>query len=116
MGQMTHETFVTNEVSMEFQPISGVDIPTPQQTRRNRKYPFATMEVGEVFFVPGASKTFAGQVTAAGRRLGRKFVPRRVFLKDTGNGYVLADADTPDAVPAIGVWRVADDAVLRKKH
>lgn len=113
---------------------SGVAIPAPARGSRSSKYPFATMDVGDMFYVVDAPKAFAGQVSAAGRRLGRKFVTRRVTLTDGPQGKVLVQdgklfggmSDSTGAVriiepnPAgptytgVGVWRVADDAVLRK--
>ena len=59
-------------------------VPMPPVTRsgaRTSKYPFATMKVEDMFFVPNASKTFGTQASAAGRRLKRKFSVRRVTLE-----------------------------------
>lgn len=109
--------FSKHEVSMTYDLSSGVAIPTPARGSRPSKYPFATMAVGEMFCVVDAPKAFAGQVSAAGRRLGRKFVTRRVTLTDSPNGLVLVqDGETPTGptYTGVGVWRVADDAVLRK--
>lgn len=72
------------------------NIPQPVATRvgfaRASKYPFATMDVGDMFFVPGAKKSFSSLVSAAGRRLSVKFSTRRI---------------TDDAGTAgMGCWRV----------
>ena len=101
---------------MTYEVQSGVTIPPPVRGSRPSKYPFATMAVGEMFCVVDAPKAFAGQVSAAGRRLGRKFVTRRVTLTDGPQGKVLVqDGETPagPTYTGVGVWRVADDAVLR---
>lgn len=71
---------------------SGVPIPPVTRSgNRASKYPFATMEIGEMFFVPDPPKTFSSQANAAGRRLGRKFSVRRIEVQ----GQV-----------GIGCWRV----------
>lgn len=71
------------------------DIPLPATVREGfakpSKYPFATMEVGDMFFVPTAKKSFSSLASAAGKRLSRKFSTRAV----TDNG-----------VEGIGCWRV----------
>lgn len=102
---------------MMYDVSSGVAIPAPARGSRSSKYPFATMDVGDMFYVVDAPKAFAGQVSAAGRRLGRKFVTRRVTLTDGPQGKVLVqDGETPTGptYTGVGVWRVADDAVLRR--
>lgn len=71
------------------------NIPLPTAVREGfakpSKYPFATMDVGDMFFVPDAKKSFSSLASAAGKRLGRKFSTRAV----TDNG-----------VEGIGCWRV----------
>ena len=75
-----------------FQVHSGVPIPPVTRSgARTSKYPFATMKVEDMFFVPNASKTFGTQASAAGRRLKRKFSVRRV---------------TVEGQPGMGCWRV----------
>jgi hypothetical protein len=58
------------------------NVPRPVTIRkgftRASKYPFATMEVGDMFFVPGSKKSFSSLVSAAGRRIGVKFSTRRL--------------------------------------
>ena len=71
------------------------DVPIPAAVREGfakpSKYPFADMAVGDMFFVPGAKKSFSSLASAAGKRLGRKFSTRAV----TDNG-----------VAGIGCWRI----------
>jgi hypothetical protein len=70
-------------------------IPLPVATREGfskpSKYPFSTMDVGDMFFVPAAKKSFSSLASAAGKRLGRKFSTR---------------AATENGVEGIGCWRV----------
>lgn len=68
----------------QYKVYRGVEKPSISRARtRTSKYPFATMEVGDMFFVPKteAPKTFSSQVTAAGRRLKRKFSVRVVSVE-----------------------------------
>lgn len=71
------------------------DIPLPVAVRNGfskpSKYPFAVMEVGDMFFVANAKKSFSSLASAAGKRLSRKFSTRAV----TDNG-----------VDGIGCWRI----------
>jgi hypothetical protein len=65
------------------------DIPVPETVRegfrRPSRYPFSTMLVGEMFFVPNAKKSFTALVSATGKRLGKKYVTRTVTLNgETG--------------------------------
>lgn len=58
------------------------NIPVPQIGGRGRKssvYPFAQMNVGDSFFVPGITTTkITGTVFHHGKRLNMKFVTRTV--------------------------------------
>lgn len=76
-----------------FEVRSGIPLPaaTREGFSKPSKYPFATMEVGDMFFVPAAKKSFSSLASAAGKRLGRKFSTR---------------AATEDGVEGIGCWRV----------
>ncbi len=69
-------------------------IPVPEATREGftkpSKYPFTTMEVGDMFFVPAAKKSFSSLVSAYGKKTGRKFTTRTV---------------EDNSVIGIGVWR-----------
>lgn len=76
-----------------FETRAGIPIPATVREGFSKpsKYPFKTMEVGEMFFVPEAKKSFSSLASAAGKRLGRKFSTRAV--EDNG-------------VAGIGCWRV----------
>ena len=71
------------------------NVPVPASTREGfrkpSKYPFTSMEVGDMFFVPGAKKSFSSLVSANSKRLGRKFTVRSV---------------TNGEVAGMGCWRV----------
>ena len=91
VGLVTQEHEETMSTSYEVHP--GIEIPPVQRIgRRGSKYPFATMSVGEMFFIPTdeVPKSFSSQRNAAQRRLTRKFVSRRAVL----NG-----------VEGVGCWR-----------
>jgi hypothetical protein len=95
-------------------PMKNVPIPSPVAARgdgsnRRRKYPFDTMEVGEMFFVPDrARNNLTTHASAVGRQLERKFATRLTYMKptgDDGNPWEPCDPDDPDAHLGIGVWR-----------
>lgn len=70
-------------MSEAYETFAGLEIPPVQRAgRRGSKYPFATMDVGEMFFIPAdeVPKSFSSQRNAAQRRLSRKFVARRITL------------------------------------
>ena len=76
----------------EYKVYSGVPLPAAKRGGvRPSKYKFADLEIDQMFFVPNPPKTFRSQVTAAGRRLGRKLVPREVVV---------------EGVTGVGCWRV----------
>jgi len=56
------------------------NIPVPEITRkRNNKYPWHAMQVGDSFFVANlTTKGFAGTCYSAGKRSGQKFTARAV--------------------------------------
>ena len=73
------------------------------------KYPFSTMAVGDMFFVPDRKKnTVAPHASKKGRALGRKFSTRMLWMHQTKSGvWVTSSANTPKAVYGVGVWRDA---------
>ncbi len=86
------------------------DIPIPKPVRpaegRGRKYPFATMGVGEMFFVPDKDRNILAPYAASvGAQLGRKFITRLTHMRPGRTGWEPAEEGTKDAVPGIGVWR-----------
>ena len=72
----------------KYKVYSGVPLPAAKRGgTRPSKYAFADLGIGDMFFVPDPPKTFSSQVTAAGRRLGRKFAVREVSVEgQTGVG------------------------------
>jgi len=85
-------------------------VPIPKKARpalpSRRKYPFHEMEVGDMFFVPGKKKnTMATHASTTGKKLGRKFVTRMAWMRETLEGWEVCDKDHEDAVQGIGVWR-----------
>jgi len=87
------------------------DVPIPKTIRTappaRRKYPFDKMEVGDMFFVPDKTKnTLATHASTTGKKLGRKFVTRLVFMKEGLDGWTPCEQDEEGAVQGVGVWRV----------
>ena len=87
----------------------------------SRKYDYGAMEVGDFFFVPEKDKnSLSSHASAAGKRLGRKFLTRLIWAIELEDGTyspysddantVLVTEDTEFAVQGIGVWRLPDEA------
>lgn len=89
-----------------------VDVPIPQSVRhvvprRSRKYPLDVLRVGEMFFIPHRpSKAVAPHISVQGKRLGRKFAVRMLYMYKPGLFWEPADEETPGATFGTGVWRV----------
>lgn len=73
----------------------------------SRKYPFADMKVGDMFFVPDKTRnTLTTHASTVGKALGRKFVTRLTYMVETKTGWVQAAAGDKGAVLGVGVWRM----------
>jgi hypothetical protein len=84
-------------------PVAKIARP-PSATRR--KYPFDTMEIGDMFFVPGNIKnTLTTHVSAAGKKLGRKFTTRLCHMTKTKEGWAQPKPGAKSQI-GVGVWRV----------
>ncbi len=86
------------------------NIPIPRAMRPSaparRKYPFETMDVGDMFFVPGKAKnTLATHVSTVGAQLGRKYGTRVLYMRETIEGWKPCEPDEDGAVIGVGVWR-----------
>jgi len=89
-------------------PQSGVPLPeTSRPGSGRRKYPFETMEVGEMFFAPNKKRnTLAAHTSARGKQLGRKFAVRELFMaKDSDGVWQPCEEDDEGATLGVGVWR-----------
>lgn len=100
-------------------------IPIPSIVRDpssvSRKYDYAAMNIGDFFFVPEKDKnSLSSHASAAGKKLGRKFLTRLIHAIELEDGTyspyvddantVPVTAETEGAVQGIGVWRLADEA------
>lgn len=90
---------------MDIETQKGVPIPPIKRARRP-KYPFETMEVGAMFFVPGKPRgRLVTYVSTMAKKLGRKFTTRHLHMRETVEGFVVAEAGERGAVEGVGVWR-----------
>lgn len=85
-------------------------IPVPKTLRprggRARKYPFETMQVGDMFFVPNRERnTLATHASTVSKKLGKRFTTRLTHMLETSSGWVPCEPEHPKAVLGIGVWR-----------
>jgi hypothetical protein len=78
---------------------------------RKPVYPWASLKVGEFFFVPDRDRNnLASLAWHTGRNLGFKFETRLCYMARVGGKlgqWLLSDEDQRGAVLGIGVWRVA---------
>jgi hypothetical protein len=86
-------------------------VPVPKIIRpqggRARKYPFETMDVGEMFFIPNKIRnTMSTHASTVGKKLGKRFTTRLTTMVETSTGWKPCDPDYAGAVIGIGVWRV----------
>lgn len=87
------------------------NIPVPKVNKANppirKKYPFETMEIGDMFFVPGKSRnTLTTHTSTMGKALGKKFATRLTHMVETLEGWQQAAPGDDGAVQGVGVWRV----------
>lgn len=93
------------------------DVQLPEETSGPKtRYPFETLEVGQLFFLPGrkASK-FSPYAGKFGRRTGRRFQTRDIFMTkrmdgDRQVGWDLATSGDNGAVAGCAVKRLTDPA------
>jgi len=93
--------------------IKNVPLPSAAANRkhrgRRRKYPFESMDIGEMFFIPGRDKNnMTTHASAVGRKLERKFATRLVHMaRDADGEWQLCTEDDGGATLGVGVWREA---------
>ena len=86
-------------------------VPIPKPVRRpQRKWPWAEMKVGEMFFSPNhATNTMTTLAWSTGKKLGRKFTTRLVWMRKAGGDgdeWLTCDEGHRRAVQGIAVWRI----------
>jgi hypothetical protein len=87
-------------------------VPIPRVGRaaapRPRKYPFADMAIGEMFFIPDVRpRTMYTYASQMGRKLDRRFTTRALYMVKRTDGWEEATATTPRAKLGVAIWRVA---------
>lgn len=74
------------------------------------KYPFATMEVGQMFFIPNKERnTIGSYVSTRGKELGRKFSTQMMELEKQADGTwaLPSKPGSKKAVRGVAVFRDA---------
>lgn len=86
-----------------------VPLPTRQPRQPRRKYPFETMNVGDMFFVPERTvKSMSAYVSRTTKDLAATFNVRKTWMyRDSDDEWVLCSEDHPRAVLGAGVWRAS---------
>lgn len=101
-------------MSALFNVQKGVPLPEINRTPKgvNRKHPIDTMEVGDMYFVPGrVGKTLSAYVSRIAKELpGRKFSARNCWMRPgepfEKAQWMLCSPDTAGAKEGTGVWRI----------
>lgn len=92
------------------------NIPVPStgvsnKSGRARLYPFADMDVNDMFFVPNRKRNnITSHASSIGKKLGRKFATRMVYMREIDDGeggtyWEMCRSSDEGAVSGIGVWR-----------
>jgi len=88
----------------------GVPIPEINRAPKGvrRKYPIETMEVGDMFFVPGrSSKSVSAYISRISKDVPGKFSARHCFMVKNGEGgWRVPQAGDPPPTEGTGVWRI----------
>lgn len=95
-----------------YETVKNVPIPKPVTSQhgggRRRKYPFPTMGVGEMFFIPHRKKNnMTAHASAVGKQLGKKFATRLTYMRDVDGTWEHCEPEDEGAIHGIGVWREA---------
>lgn len=90
--------------------IKNIPMPSAVASRRGkgrpRKYPFETMEIDDMFFVPNREKNnLTTHVSAVGRKLGKKFNTRYIYMREVNGELEHCEKGDEGAIGGIGVWR-----------
>lgn len=107
MDYMVPTAFMRGEFPM-FNVQSYVPIPKAARLKpvARRKYPFDTMKLREMFFVPGKTKnTLTTHACTVGKQLNKRFETRLTYMHRLDGKWVPCEADAPGAKLGIGVWR-----------
>lgn len=88
------------------------NVPVPPTIRpsargKRRKYPFEAMQVGDMFFLPGKTRSqISGHLYNVNKQLGIKLQARLAYMRERKGKWEPAEHDDPDASLGVGVWRV----------
>jgi hypothetical protein len=95
---------------MELETFSGVPIPRKSHGKAGRKtrvYPFATMGVGEIFFIENRERNnIMSYASHQGKALDREFTTRLLWaVKNKKSAWEPCPEGTKGSVKGIMVWR-----------
>lgn len=87
----------------------NVPLPAIDRTPKTvpRKYPLATMKVGQMVFMPGRScKSLSAYIARISKNVPGRFAVRSCWMIFENDKPVEVPEGTPDAVEGSGVWRI----------
>lgn len=84
------------------------NVPLPEVRRkRSSKYPITTMEVGQMFFMPGrGARGVSAYISRVTKSMDRKFTTRRCCVVFKNGKPVEVAEGTKGAISGTGVWRI----------
>ena len=88
--------------------VSDVVVPKAlrAQSTRRRKYPFADLEAGQMFFIPDRkTNNMSAHASTVGKELGRKFHTQMTYMRPVKKAWKSCVPKAEGAVLGIGVWR-----------
>ena len=99
-------------MTSDFKVKAGVKLPTVEETKNRtpRKYPFDTVKVGEIFFVPDkTADKFSTYAARQAKLLGRKFRSQTIVMRQDlqTNEWELCKSGAPGAKRGTAVTRIA---------
>lgn len=86
----------------------GVPLPEIRRsTGRRSKFPISTMDVGQMFFLPGRStRSVSAYISRIAKASGRKFTSRKCWVVFKDSKPVEVEEGTEGATQGTGVWRL----------
>lgn len=84
----------------------GVPMPDVRRSAKRWKYPVDTMEVGDMFVIPGRTvRSVSAYISRITKDMPKKFNCRHVLCKQVDDTWVLIEKSEPGSTEGVGVWR-----------
>lgn len=85
----------------------NVPLPKVDRSPKRRKYPLATMQVGQMIFEPGRStQSVSAYISRISKKVPGRFTTRHCWVVFEDDQPREVPQGTPGAIEGTGVWRV----------